>query len=333
MQNTETAKTWRVASSPHIRSEQTTMRIMLDVLIALIPAGVMGVYYFGTGALYTILACVLSAVLWEALIQKITKKPVTISDLSAAVTGLLLAYNLPSTVPLYIPIVGSGVAIILVKQIFGGIGHNFVNPALAARAVLLASWVGSMSGAAFIIPGNVADAVSSATADALTVATPLSNGASGYTYWQLLIGQIPGCIGETCKLALLAGGLYLIARRVISFKIPFAMILTVFVLFLVSSGSLYEGNDSALYQILSGGLFLGAFFMATDYTTSPVTPLGQWIMGIGCGLLVFVIRKYNPSYPEGCSYAILIMNLFVPLIDRFTKPRVFGEVKQRAKHA
>ena len=308
---------WRVTSSPHIRRRRTISSVMLDVLVALVPAGAMGVYYFGYRAALLILVSVASSVLWEALIRRALKKPVTIGDLSAVVTGVLLAYNLPVTIPLWAPVIASGIAIVLIKQLFGGLGQNFMNPALAARAVLLASWTRLMSSTAF-------------STDAVTSATPLAAQNGEYALLQLFLGDVPGCIGETCKLALLVGGVYLMARRVISWRIPVTMIATVFVCFWIASGRVVGSVDSALYQILSGGLFLGAFFMATDYATSPVTPVGRLIMGVGCGLLIFIIRRFNPSYPEGFSYAILVMNLATPLIDRFTRPRVYGEGKRHA---
>ena len=305
-------KLWRVASSPHIRAGRTTRGIMLDVIVALLPAGAFGVAWFALHALWIIAVSVLSAVAWEALWCWMAKKPYTVRDLSAVVTGLLLAYNLPPTVPLWLPIVGTGIAIVLVKQCFGGLGQNFMNPALAARAILMSSWVGLMSGTAYSM------------ADAMTSATPLAQGAE-YALDALFWGTIPGCIGEVCKPALLAGGLYLLARRVISWRVPVTMLLVSFALFWISLGS----AESALRQVLSGGLILGAFFMATDYSSSPTTPVGKLIMGAGCALVLFVIRTFS-SLPEGCSYAILFMNLATPLIERFTQPRVFGEVKNRA---
>ena len=305
-------KLWRVASSPHIRAGRTTRGIMLDVIVALLPAGAFGVAWFGLHALWIIAVSVLSAVAWEALWCWMAKKPYTVGDLSAVVTGLLLAYNLPPSVPFWLPIVGAGIAIVLVKQCFGGLGQNFMNPALAARAILMSSWVGLMSGTAYSM------------ADAMTSATPLAQGAE-YALDALFWGTIPGCIGEVCKPALLAGGLYLLARRVISWRVPVTMLLVSFALFWISLGS----AEGALRQVLSGGLILGAFFMATDYSSSPTTPVGKLIMGAGCALVLFVIRTFS-SLPEGCSYAILFMNLAMPLIERFTQPRVFGEVKNRA---
>ena len=308
---------WRVTSSPHIRRPRTISTIMLDVIIALLPAGLMSVYYFGYRAGLLILVSVASSVMWEALIQKAMHKPVSVRDLSAVVTGILLAYNLPVSIPLWAPIVATGIAIVIIKQLFGGLGKNFMNPALAARAVLLASWTSLMSSAAFSV-------------DAVSAATPLLAEYGEYSLFQLFIGQVPGCIGEVCKPALLLGGIYLLARKVISWRIPLCMIGTVFVCAYLNSGELYGSTSSALYQVLSGGLILGAFFIATDYATSPVTPVGRIIMGVGCGLLTFFIREYNPAYPEGVSYAVLIMNLVTPLIDRFTKPRVYGEGRRHA---
>lgn len=320
----------RVTSSPHVRSPFTTSTIMLNVIIALLPAGIFGVIHFGWRALFLVLSSVVSAVIWEALIQFALKRPVTVTDLSAVVTGLLLGYNLPPSAPIWLAVVGSGIAIVLVKQIFGGLGNNFMNPALGARAVLLTSWVGLMSGTAFSATGGAAvDAIASAT-DAVSSATPLVATSASYSMWQLFWGDIPGCIGEVSKLFLILGGVYLIATRVISWHIPVTMLGTVFLLSWIASGSVWGQVDSALYQLLSGGLILGAFFMATDYSTSPVTSLGKLVMGVGCGALVFVIRWFNPAYPEGCSYAILIMNIATPLIDKLTKPRIYGEAKKHA---
>ena len=244
------------------------------------------------------------------------KKPCTVGDLSAVVTGVLLAYNLPVSVPVWMPVIGTLLAIVLVKMIFGGLGSNFVNPALTARAILMTSWVGYMSGSAYQVAVRGVDAVSTAT--------PLAAQES-YSLWQLFIGQCPGCIGEVGRVAILVGGVYLIVRKVISWRVPVMMLLTLFVCTWLAEGSAYAG----LYAILSGGAFLAAFFMATDYATSPVTPVGKFIMGVGCGLIAFVIRRFS-SMAEGVSYAVLIMNLTVPLIDRYTRPRVYGEVKKRA---
>ena len=306
----------RVASSPHIHAGRSVQGVMLEVIIALVPAGAFGVYYFGWRALLIIAVSVLSAVFWEWLYTRIAKKPCTVGDLSAVVTGVLLAYNLPASVPVWMPVIGTLLAIVLVKMIFGGLGSNFVNPALTARAILMTSWVGYMSGSAYQVAVRGVDAISSAT--------PLVAPES-YELYQLFIGQCPGCIGEVGRVALLVGGVYLIVRKVISWRIPVLMLGTLFVCTWLAEGSAYAGA----YAILSGGAFLAAFFMATDYATSPVTPVGKLIMGVGCGLIAFVIRRFS-SMPEGVSYAVLIMNLAVPLIDRYTRPRVYGEVKKRA---
>lgn len=314
----QTGKMMRVTSSPHVRAKHTVTSIMLDVIIALMPAGIFGVYYFGWRAGLVILVSVISAFIWEALYNQIAHKKQTVSDLSAVVTGLLLAYNMPANVPIWMPIIGSGIAIVLVKMIFGGIGRNFVNPALAARAILMSSWVSHMSGSAFIAAAPAVDAVSAAT--------PLSQ---QYEIIDLLIGRVPGCIGEVSKIALVVGLVYLIIRGVVSWHIPVFMVGTTFVLSWISSGELIGGVSSAVYQMLSGGLILGACFMANDYTTSPATKLGQSVYAVGVGLMVFIIRKYSPM-AEGVSYAILFMNLVVPLIDRFIRPRVYGRSRKNA---
>lgn len=309
-------KLLRVTTWPHIRDVRTTQSIMGDVACALIPAGAFGIYYFGRRAAIIILISCLAAVGAEFLYNRIARKRQTIGDLSAVVTGLLLAYNLPVTVPYWIPAVGAALAILLVKMIFGGLGQNFANPALAARAILMISWLSIMSDSAMVVRGL----------DAVTAATSLVH---EYPLWQLFVGQVPGCIGEVSKLALLVGGGYLLIRRVITWHIPVALLTTVFALSWLSSGSLVGSVNSAVYQLLSGGLILGAFFMATDYATSPVTWPGKLIFAVGCGLMAFVIRGYSPM-AEGLSFSILFMNLFVPLIDRFTKPRVYGEGKRHA---
>ena len=300
----------RVSSSPHIRASRTTASIMRDVIIALAPAGIMGAARFGLRTVYIILIAVFSAVACEFLYNKSAGRPQSVTDLSAVVTGLLVAYNLPAGVPLWLPAVGSALAILLVKMIFGGIGCNFVNPALTARAILMTSWVDHMSGSAFILNG----------VDAVTSPTPL---VQEYSAMDLLLGGTPGCIGEVCRAAILAGAAYLLIRRVISWHIPVAMLATVFLLAWATTGRLWGSTDAAAYQLLSGGLMLGAWFMATDYTTSPVSNGGKLIFGAGCGLIVFLIRRFS-AMAEGVSYAILFMNLFVPLIDRYVRPRRFG---------
>ncbi len=314
-----------VSSSPHIRSGESTQRIMLDVIIALMPALFAGVLYFGFGALTLTVTAVVFAVATEAVMQKIMGKPVTVNDLSAAVTGLLIAFNVPATLPLWIVAVGSIFAIAIVKQCFGGLGFNFINPALAARAMLLASWPVRMT--TWVAPG--ADAVSTATPLAIIKGGLQGAEAAGQAIpnvMNLFLGNIGGCIGETSALALIIGGAYLLYRGVISHRIPVAYIATVAVL-----AFLFGGFDPfvMVYHVFAGGLFLGAIFMATDYSTSPMSARGQIIFGIGCGFLTSVIRFYG-GYPEGVSYSILLMNLATPLIDRYTMPKKFGEVKKSA---
>ena len=305
-----------ISSSPHLRDNVTTARIMQDVCIALLPAAAAGVLFFGYRSLVILALSIAAAVLSEHFYCKAAHQRSTIGDFSAVVTGMLLAMNLPSTVPYWMPVVGSIIAILLVKMIFGGIGQNFANPALAARAILSLSWASLMNTFATPAFGNLAGV------DAVASATPIA--AQNYTLAQLFLGNIPGTLGETCKLALLIGAAYLLWRRVISWHIPAAFIGTFAVCYLIGTGF---DLGATLYQVLSGGLILGAFFMATDYATSPVTGVGKRIMGVGCGILLFVIRAYA-SYPEGCSFAILFMNVVTPLIDKFTMPKTFGEVKQ-----
>lgn len=315
-----------VSATPHVRSKDSVQSVMRDVLIGLLPATVMGIVYFGIRAAIIIAISIISSVFFEFIWQKGMKKKVTISDLSAAVTGLLLAMNMPATAPLWMPVVGSVFAIIIAKQLFGGLGQNFINPALAGRAFLLASYPIAMT--SWVAPG----------ADAVSTATPLATlKAGGFIpaqadYINGLLGtNIGGCIGETCALALIIGGVYLIYRQVISWRIPVVYIATVAVLtgFLGRNGLM---TGFPLYEILVGGVMLGAFFMATDYASSPVTATGQLIMGLGCGILTSLIRVYG-GYPEGVSYSILIMNLAVPLIDRYTKPTIFGALPKEAKKA
>lgn len=306
----------KVSSSPHIRSTETVQKIMRDVIIALLPAAAYGVYIFGLPALMVLALCIGSAVGTEALIQKMRKQPVTVNDLSAVLTGLLLGMNMPSTVPLWMPIVGSAFAIAIVKQAFGGLGHNFMNPALAARAVLMASWPQEMT--TWVAPGP----------DAVTTATPLYFMKQGTfaempSFIDIFIGNVGGCIGETSALLLIIGGAYLIWRGVISIRIPAVFIGTVLVL-----SFLFYGFDIniAFTSIFAGGLMLGAFFMATDYASSPITPKGQILFAFGCGLITTIIRKYG-GYPEGVSYSILLMNVAAPLIEKYTGPKVFGGAK------
>ena len=309
------------SSSPHIRSEETVQRIMLDVVIALMPAMIGSIYYFGFNAFKLILVSIISAVVSEAICQKAMKRPVTVSDLSAVVTGILLAFNIPASAPWWLAVVGSAFAIIVVKQLFGGLGSNFMNPALAARAMLLTSWPALMTN--FIAPGKSA-------VDAATVATPLAIMKSGANVAgsqmpllkDMFFGNISGCLGETSAFLLILGGIYLLVRGVINWRIPVFYIGTTALMLLVFG----VGAEQLPYQLFAGGLMLGAFFMATDYSSSPVTPVGQIIFGIGAGFLTALIRTKG-GYPEGVSYSILLMNIATPLIERFTRPKVFGEVK------
>lgn len=319
-----------VTSSPLLRNTAVSTRgLMGDVVVALLPTALAAVWFFGAGALSLILVSVASAVLAELVYQRLTHQESTISDLSAVVTGLLLAFNLPANAPWWMGAVGSVIAIVLVKQMFGGLGQNFINPALAARTVLMLSWAGLMAATAVPAGGQMFGLVT-VEADAVASATPLAN--SHYSLWQLFIGEVPGMLGETCKLTLILGGVYLIVRRVIDWRVPVSFIVTAFILFWIDTGAIYlpGSTDSALYQLLSGGLLLGAFFMATDYVTCPFTKWGRVIMGIGCAAMLFVIRTFG-SYPEGCSFAILFMNVCTPLIDKWTTPKTFGTVKPAKK--
>ena len=303
-----------VSGTPHVRSKESIQSIMRDVIIALVPATAAGFYYFGLRELILIVAAIISAVFFEWLYEKITKKPVTINDLSAVVTGLLLAMNLPASAPVWVAIVGSAFAIIFAKQLFGGLGQNFINPALAGRAFLLASYPTEMT--TWVVPNGLA-------ADAATYATPLAqlkNGTLDASLGQLVLGQVGGTIGETCAIALIIGGIYLLYKHVISWKIPVIYIATVFILFAVIGR---HGMRMPLQEIFAGGVMLGGIFMATDYASSPVTPKGQVIFAVGAGLLTYLIRTFG-GYPEGVSYSILIMNCCVPLIERFTEPTIFG---------
>lgn len=305
-----------VSGTPHVRSKESIQSIMRDVIIALVPATAMGIYYFGLKALILIVAAIVSAVFFEWLYEKITKKPVTISDLSAVVTGLLLAMNLPASAPVWVPIVGSAFAIIFAKQLFGGLGQNFINPALAGRAFLLASYPTEMT--TWTAPTGFSGA------DAVAVATPLAELKAGTglsaSLGDLVVGNVGGCIGETCAIALIIGGIYLLYKHVISWKIPVIYIATVFILFAVIGR---HGVRMPVQEIFAGGVMLGGIFMATDYASSPVTPKGQIIFAVGAGLITYLIRTFG-GYPEGVSYSILLMNVCVPLIERFTEPTIFG---------
>ncbi len=312
-------KLW-VSSSPHIRSDLTTQKIMLNVLIALVPAFLVSVYVFGISALLITIICVATCVLTEYVFEYLRKKPITISDLSACVTGVLIAFNLPVKAPWWLCIIGSVFAIAIVKQLFGGIGHNFLNPALAGRAFLLASWPTRMTGINYI------------PVDVTTEATPLGIVKEGLdialpSNMQMFLGfpGVYGAIGEISALALLIGGIYLIARGIISWRIPTFYLATVLVM------ALFFGEDP-IFQLCAGGLMLGAFFMATDYVSSPTTPVGQIIFAVGCGLLTMIIRKFG-GYPEGVSYSILLMNCAAPLIQKYTMPKVYGISSQKEEVA
>jgi len=305
-----------VSSSPHIHTDESVRRIMWMVSLSLLPAGAAGVFIFGPQALWVILAAVLGAVVSEALIQLVSKKKVTLLDGSAALTGLLLAFNLPASVPLWLPFAGSFFAIVIAKHLFGGLGQNIFNPALAGRAFLMASWPTYMT--AFTRPLQY---------DAVTSATPLALLKEGkvfenLNYVDLLLGRRGGCIGEVCVAALLLGAVFLLAKGYISWHIPGSFLLTSGVLMWVFGPRGYLTGDW-VFHLLSGGLILGAFFMATDYVTSPLTRKGQLIFGAGCGLITAVVRLWG-GYPEGASYAILMMNAATPIIDRYTKNRVYG---------
>ena len=308
-----------VSSSPHISSPVKTKNIMLDVIIAMVPALLASVYFFGPRALALVVITVAACVISEYIARKVMKREQTIGDLSAVVTGMLLAFNYPATLPFWIAALGGIVAIVFVKQMFGGLGHNFANPAITARVILLTSFALRMT--TWIEP----HAWKAGEVDAVSAATTLGMISSGNTadlptYMQMLIGERAGCLGETCIIGLLIGGIYLVAKKVISPIIPVCYIGTVFVF------SAVLGSDPVM-QILSGGLFLGAIFMATDYVTSPITNKGKVIYAIGCGVITVLIRQFA-SLPEGVSYSILLMNILTPHIENATMPRVFGTGKE-----
>ena len=313
-----------VAYQPQVRTKTDTRRLMLDVIIALIPAIIVGVLQFGVQVLLIILTSVCSAVFWEWAYRRLFKKEASIGDLSAVLTGLLLALTMPPTAPWWLPVVGTFFAIVIVKQLYGGIGKNFLNPALAGRAFLFSSYATIM--ATWSIPNAL-----SGTVDGVTMATPLSgmygDGLPAYfTVKSMFMGYLPGCIGEISAFALLLGGAYLIWRKVISWRIPVAFIGTVGLLTLIFGKSGYGNGQWMLMNLFSGSLFLGAFFMATDYATSPVTLNGQLVFGAGCGLLTVLIRYFG-GFPEGTTYAILIMNLCTWAIDKAFHRHQFGVSK------
>ncbi|MBR2839160.1 MAG: RnfABCDGE type electron transport complex subunit D [Kiritimatiellae bacterium] len=332
MKPKETAEHYILSSSPHAHANSSVSRIMLDVIIALLPTTAAGIVFFGMPAVWTIATCVSTCIVTEALCRMAMKRDNTIGDLSAVVTGLLLALNLPAGIPLWMAVVGSVFAIGVAKQVFGGLGMNPFNPALAARAFMLISFTGPMTTWLKPFWWKTPEAMTTATplatmktwfaAEATASASPhgLCGGQAADSIpclWDLLIGNMPGCIGEVSAIALAIGAAYLLVRKVITWHIPVAFVATVF------AYSLIAGGAPAMTQVLTGGVMIGAFFMATDYVTSPTTAKGKLIFGFGCGLVCMLIRQFG-GYPEGCSFAILIMNSVCPLINRWTQPRPFG---------
>ena len=308
MKPKDTSVRYLLSSSPHAHASVSVTRLMLDVILALLPTTAAGIAFFGWPALWTVLTCVVSAVATEALCRRAMGREQTVGDLSAVLTGLLLALNLPAGLPLWMAAAGSVFAIAIAKQVFGGLGMNPFNPALAARAFLLISFTGPMT--TWLKPFWWR------SPEAMTTATPLATQEfPGFA--DLFLGMMPGCIGEVSALALLVGAAYLLVRRVITWHIPVAFLAT------CAACALVLGGAPVHVQLLSGGIVLGACFMATDYVTSPASAKGKLIFGCGCGLLCMLIRRFGAS-PEGCSFAILIMNAFAPLISRWTKPKPFG---------
>lgn len=306
-----------VSSSPHLRQGITTSKIMLQVIIGLMPAVIAFVIIFGIRALLVTVVSVLSCVALEYISRKVMKRENTVPDLSAVVTGLLLAMNLPVNINLFIVVFGALVAIVVVKQMFGGLGQNFANPAITARIVMLVSFPSQMT--SWTAPFETA----TGNVDAVSAATPLANNANGIStsYIDLFLGTTAGSLGETCALAILIGGVYLIAKRIINPFVPVAFIGTVAIM------ALLLGQDPLLH-ILSGGVMLGAFFMATDYATTPITFGGKIIFAVGCGVITMLIRLYA-NLPEGVSYSILLMNILVPHIEKLTAPKPFGAIKEK----
>ena len=337
-------KKFYISPSPHIKNTDSIPKNMYAVIFSLVPAGIGACYFFGLHIIWIITISIGSAIITELLCQLLMKRPIQITNGSAILTGLLLAYNVPPEVPLWIPALGSFFGIAVGKMVFGGLGYNPLNPALVGRAFLMASWPVSMTVFETVPRSGTLSGI-----DALTTATPLNIfsstreiilNSSNYTteqiaeatqafselsgsYTNLFLGRIGGCIGETSVLLLFIGAVFLLYKRIIGWKIPFSFIGTVALLTWMFGGTdgLFSGDP--IFHILSGGLILGAFFMATDMVTSPVTFKGRLYFGIGCGILTVVIRLWG-GYPEGVSYSILLMNLTTPLLDRYTKPNVFG---------
>ena len=313
-------KMYSVTSSPHVRGNESTQKLMRDVCIAMLPAALFGVFHFGIYSLVVLVTTVLTCVLSEYAYEKFMKKPITIYDFSAVVTGMILALNMPPQIPLWIPVMGGIFAIVVVKQLYGGLGQNFMNPALGARCFLLISFASYMNNFSY------------AGFDALTGATPLNDmrqGLGTYSLGQLITGNIPGTIGEVCSLALIIGGIYMIVRKVISWRIP-CIYIGVFAIF----AFIFHGFDInyVLYEVFAGGLIFGAFFMATDYVTSPITAKGQVVFAVFLGVITGVFRLWGAS-PEGVSYAIILSNLLVPMIERVTLPTPFGRKDEKKKEA
>ncbi len=320
------------SSSPHIRSNEDTRSIMLDVIIAMIPALCMSVYVFGFQALILTVIAVVSCLFWEWGYRKVMKKNSSIGDLSAVVTGMLLALSCPVSLPWWMMVIGSFFAIVVVKQLYGGIGCNFLNPALAARAALMACYASAMT--QWAVP-NKWMPIFGSMADVETAATPMAIMKEGAfdqlpTIADMFLGKIGGSMGEVSALMLLAGGIYLMLRKVISWHTPVAFIGTVAVISLISAPAGISAVDYMAYSVFGGGLMMGAIFMATDYATSPVTKPGQIIFGIGCGLLTVFIRRFG-SYPEGVCFSILVMNCTTWLIDKYVRPTIYGAPKKEKK--
>lgn len=312
----------RLSTGPHFLHRENTRTLMLDVVIALLPTVAAGIYLFGLKAAWVLAVAVISAVVCEYVFQKLAKRPVRVLDLSAVVTGLLLGLSLPADAPLWLPAIGSAIAILLVKELFGGIGHNFMNPALVARGILLASWPALMS--VYHLPARVLGTTSVLPAgpDVVSAATALIR-PQGYAVYDLFMGNIPGTIGEVCKLAIIIGFLYMLFVGTIKWHIPVFFVGTVALITWLTGGDVPR-------SLFSGTLLLGAVFMATDYVTTPTYKMGHIIFAIGCGIITSVIRLTH-AFPEGVTYAILMMNILTPLIDRLAgKRRVYGTVKKHA---
>ena len=321
------------SSSPHIRSNEDTRSIMLDVIIALLPAMGWSIYCFGIKALVLTLVSVVSCVFFEWAYRKLMKKSCMVGDLSAVVTGMLLSFVCPVDLPWWVIIIGAFFSIVVVKQLYGGIGCNFLNPALAGRAFLLASYATAMT--TWAIPKIRPDVTSAATPMAIMkegTEEAFTTLMSNYSIGDMFIGKVGGSLGEVSALCLLVGGIYLLIRKVISWQIPVAYIGTVAILTLIAAPAGMDNVQYMLYNVFGGGLILGAIFMATDYATSPVTKPGQLIFGIGCGLLTCFIRRFG-SYPEGVCYSILIMNCTTWLLDKYIRPTIYGAPKKEKKEA